>query len=267
MLKERLLVVIIGLPILIAVITTGGWLFTLVMTAVLGVAAWEFWRLFSHGGFAPSRPILVGGVILLAFTRGSIGFQYADLIATGLILVGMAVQVFRFARHVKTAATDFCITMAGILYLGWLGAYFFSLRSLPEGQWWFLVALPAVWLADAGAFLFGRKFGRHRMAPLVSPNKTWEGYVGGIITATLLTPLLAALWQLAAPGIRIEIAAVLGFVIAIVSPLGDLGESMIKRQIGVKDSSNILPGHGGMMDRLDTWIWAAAIGYYLILWM
>jgi phosphatidate cytidylyltransferase len=179
----------------------------------------------------------------------------------------MSVQVFRFARHPKTAATDFCITLAGIFYLGWLGAFFFSLRDLPHGQWWFLVALPAVWLADAGAFLFGRKFGRHRMAPLVSPNKTWEGYIGGIITGTLLTVLLAALWQLAAPAIRIEVAAVLGLVIAMVTPLGDLGESMIKRQFGVKDSSNILPGHGGMMDRIDSWIWAAAIGYYLIMWL
>lgn len=267
MLRNRLLVVIIGLPIFIAVIAAGGWLFTLLMTAVLAIAAWEFWRLFSLGGFAPSRVVLIGGVIALALTRAWLGFEYADLIATGLILVGMSVQVFRFARHPKTAATDFCITLAGIFYLGWLGAFFFSLRDLPHGQWWFLVALPAVWLADAGAFLFGRKFGRHRMAPLVSPNKTWEGYIGGIITGTLLTVLLAALWQLAAPGIRIEVAAVLGLVIAMVTPLGDLGESMIKRQFGVKDSSNILPGHGGMMDRIDSWIWAAAIGYYLIMWL
>jgi len=267
MLKKRLLVVIIALPMLIAVIVIGGWLFTLVLTAALGVAAWEFWRLFRSGGFSPSGFVLIGGVIALALWRGFFGFEYTDLVAAGLILVGMAVHVFRYSNHASTAAVDFCITTAGIFYLGWLGSYFFSLRSLPDGQWWFLTALPAVWLADAGAFMFGRKFGRHRMAPLVSPKKTWEGYVGGILTAAVLTPLLAWLWQLAAPAIRIETAAVLGVVIAIVAPLGDLGESMIKRQFGVKDSSNILPGHGGIMDRVDSWIWAAAIGYYLIMWM
>jgi phosphatidate cytidylyltransferase len=267
MLTKRLLVVIIGLPILIALIVLGGWLFTLVMTAILGLAAWEYWRLFTRGGYAPSRIVLIGGVILLAVSRDFLGFQYADLAAAVLILVAMAVHVFGYSRHTTTAAIDFCITLAGLFYLGWLGSYFFSLRSLPDGQWWFLVALPAVWFADAGAFSFGRRFGRHRMAPLVSPKKTWEGYIGGIVVATIATPLLAALWRLVAPEISIQIAAALGFVIAIVAPLGDLGESMLKRQFSVKDSSNILPGHGGIMDRIDTWIWAAAIGYYLIMWL
>jgi phosphatidate cytidylyltransferase len=267
MLKKRLLVAIIGLPILIAVIVTGGWLFTLVLTAALGVAAWEYWRLFIRGGYAPSGPVLIGGVLLLAISRGLFGFEYSDLVAALLILLVMGVHVFGYTRHSTTAAIDFCITVAGIFYLGWLGSYFFSLRSLPYGEWWFLVALPAAWLADVGAFIIGRKFGRHRMAPLVSPKKSWEGYFGGIVTAALFTPLLAALWRLIAPDINVETALVLGFVIAIVAPLGDLGESMIKRQFGAKDSSNILPGHGGVLDRIDTWIWAAVIGYYLILWV
>jgi phosphatidate cytidylyltransferase len=264
MLTKRLLVAIILLPILIAVIVTGGWLFILVMSAALGIAAWEYWRMFVRGGYAPSGPVLIGGVILMALSRGGFGFLYSDLIATVLILAAMGVHVFGYTRHSNTAAIDFCITLTGLFYLGWLGSYFLSLRLLPDGQWWFLVALPAVWLADAGAFLFGRKFGRHRMAPTVSPKKTWEGYFGGIVIASILTPLLASAWRLVAPEINVEIALVLGFVIAIVAPLGDLGESMIKRQFGVKDSSNILPGHGGIMDRIDTWIWAAAIGYYFI---
>jgi phosphatidate cytidylyltransferase len=267
MLTKRLLVAIIALPILIAVIVIGGWPFTLVLTAALGLAAWEYWRLFIRGGYAPSGPVLIGGVVLLAVSRGFFGFLYADLVATILILIVMAVHVFGYTRHSTTAAIDFCITVAGLFYLGWLGSYFFSLRSLPDGEWWFLVALPAVWLADAGAYLFGRKFGRRRMAPLVSPNKTWEGYFGGIVLATIATPLLALLWRQVAPEISVEIALALGFLIAIVAPLGDLGESMIKRQFNVKDTSNILPGHGGIMDRIDTWIWAAAIGYYFILWM
>jgi phosphatidate cytidylyltransferase len=188
MLTKRLLVAIIGLPILIAVIVTGGWLFTLVLTVVLGIAAWEYWRLFIRGGYAPSGPVLIGGVLLLAISRGLFGFEYSDLVAAILILVVMGVHVFGYTRHSNTAAIDFCITVAGIFYLGWLGSYFFSLRNLPDGEWWFLVALPAVWLADAGAFLVGRKFGRHRMAPLVSPKKSWEGYFGGIVTAALFTP-------------------------------------------------------------------------------
>jgi phosphatidate cytidylyltransferase len=267
MLTKRLLVTIIALPILITVIAIGGWLFTLVLSAALGIAAWEYWRLFHNGGYAPSGPVLIGGVILLALSRGFFGFEFSDLTATALILVVMAVHVFGYRRHPTTAAIDFCITLAGLFYLGWLGSYFFSLRGLPDGQWWFLVVLPAVWFADAGAFLVGRKYGRHRMAPMISPNKTWEGYLGGIVMAAVATPLLALVWRVVAPGVNLEVALLLGFVIAIVAPLGDLGESMIKRQFGAKDSSNILPGHGGIMDRIDTWIWGAAIGYYLIMWM
>jgi phosphatidate cytidylyltransferase len=189
----------------------GGWLFTLVLSAALGIAAWEYWRLFLKGGYAPSGPVLIGGVILLALSRGFFGFEYSDLTATVLILVVMAVHVFGYRRHPTTAAIDFCITLAGLFYLGWLGSYFFSLRGLPDGQWWFLVVLPAVWFADAGAFLVGRKYGRHRMAPMISPKKTWEGYLGGIVMAAVATPLLALVWRVVAPGVNIEVALLLGF--------------------------------------------------------
>ncbi|MDZ4158765.1 MAG: CDP-archaeol synthase, partial [Anaerolineaceae bacterium] len=108
---------------------------------------------------------------------------------------------------------------------------------------------------------------RHKLAPRVSPRKTWEGYLGGIVTGCAGTVLFAALWNLAAPAITPLKGLVIGLVLPVLAPLGDLGESMLKRQFGIKDSSSILPGHGGVLDRIDTWIWAGVLGYYMITWL
>ncbi len=187
-----------------------------------------------------------------------------------VILLSMTYHLVAYERGRDQAGTDFGVTLGGIFYIGWIGAYFISLRSLPEGQWWMLVVLAGVMLADSGAYFIGRKFGRHKLAPRLSPKKTWEGYFGGIIIGVPLTALLAALIQMGvgtASGITPLRGMLVGLVMALVPTLGDLGESMIKRQMGVKDSGNILPGHGGAFDRIDAWLWAVVIGYYMVFWL
>jgi phosphatidate cytidylyltransferase len=138
------------------------------------------------------------------------------------------------------------------------------LRYLPDGKWWFLLVLPAVWIADSGAYWIGSRWGRRKLSPRLSPGKTWEGYAGGVVAGALGGAGLAAVWGMVAPSITLWAGAGIGFILAVLTPLGDLGESMIKRQAGAKDSSNIIPGHGGVMDRIDSWIWAGVIGYYLV---
>jgi phosphatidate cytidylyltransferase len=102
------------------------------------------------------------------------------------------------------------------------------------------------------------------MAPRLSPKKTWEGFAGGVLTSTLSGALIGALWGLVTPALTPGRGAFLGLALGVLTPLGDLGESMIKRQFGEKDSSHLLPGHGGVFDRIDSWLWAAVIGYYMI---
>ncbi len=245
-------------------ISLGGWPYDLLIVTALGVAAWEYWRIFKLGGYSPSPVVLIGGVVLLAASRAAFGFEWTDRLITGVIILAMSVEVLNCHGRIEKAALNFTINLAGVFYLGWLGSYLISVRSLPDGQWWLLLVLPAIMAADSGAYTFGRHFGHTPLAPRISPNKTWEGYLSGIVVATLFTALLGVLWSLRAPIISPGKGLVMGFTLALVSPLGDLGESMIKRQFGVKDSGAILPGHGGIMDRIDTWIWAAAIGYYLI---
>jgi phosphatidate cytidylyltransferase len=142
-----------------------------------------------------------------------------------------------------------------------------SLRSLPDGLWWLLTALPSVWVGDSAAYFVGRAFGRHRLAPRLSPKKSWEGYLAGIVGAAAAGAGFAALWGVAAgpsASVTPERGLVLGAVLGLLTTLGDLGISMIKREVQVKDSGTLLPGHGGALDRLDSWLWAGAIGYYLI---
>ena len=267
MLAERLLVVIFLIPIGVGVIALGGIPYTIVVALILGLAAWEYVKLFRKGGMAPSAVLVIGGTVALTVLRAWLGFGGMDVALAALALLAMVYHLVAYERGEEHAATDFGVTLGGILYLGWLGAYLISLRFLPDGFWWIMLALPAVWLADAGAFFVGRRFGRRPLSPRLSPKKTWEGYWGGVVIGLVGGALLAALWGLRSPTMLPLRGAVVGLVLAVVTPLGDLGESMFKRQFGVKNSSGLVPGHGGVLDRINSWLWAAVIGYYLATWV
>ena len=269
MLAKRIIVAIILLPIGIAAILAGGWYLTALVAVFMCLAAWEYSDLFQKGGIKPATLLVVGGTLLLIIGRNINGFAGAAWMISLVILVSMAYHLVSYERGRDQAATDFAVTLAGVLYIGWFGAFFISLRNLPEGKWWILVVLPAVWFADAGAYFIGKRFGRHPLTRRLSPQKTWEGYLGGIICGVVLTALLSALWQVLAGPYSVITplrGALVGLVMGIFPTLGDLGESMIKRQIGVKDSGNILPGHGGAFDRIDSWLWAVVLGYYMVFW-
>ncbi len=117
------------------------------------------------------------------------------------------------------------------------------------------------WIADSGAYVFGKSFGRHKLSPQLSPNKTIEGYVGGAIVGTIFSVAIAFFLDL-----NIGLALLLGILVSVISPAGDLGISLLKRSVAVKDSGNLLPGHGGALDRIDSLVWSMAIAYYLLLY-
>jgi phosphatidate cytidylyltransferase len=270
MLLQRALVTFLLLPIGIALIVIGGWAYSAFIALILGLAAIEYNKLFRTGGLQPASLLVIGGVLLLALGRAWNGFASAPLLISILVLLSLAYHLIDYERGRDHAGTDFGVTLGGIFYLGWIGAYMISLRTLPEGLGWILIVLPAVWLADMGAYLIGTRFGRHKLSPRLSPKKTWEGYLGGILVGILGTPLVAAAWQaFAIPGTAITPwrGVLIGLVMGVLPTLGDLGESMIKRQVGAKDSGKLLPGHGGAFDRIDSWLWAAVVGYYLITWL
>lgn len=274
MLAKRALVVIILLPIGLALIWLGGWAYALMIALILGLAAWEFVQMFRIGGLQPAAVLIIAGTLALVFARFlDDGFDNSPWILSLLVLAGMTYHLVAYERGRDQAGTDFGITMAGVLYFGWIGAYLISLRQLPEGLWWVLLALPIVWLADSGAYFVGRRWGKHKLSPRLSPKKTWEGYFGGVVVGVIGGGVLAALIAMftAPAGEAFAITPmrglVLGLVLSTITTLGDLGESMIKRQVGVKDSGNLLPGHGGAFDRIDSWLWAGVLAYYVIVYL
>jgi phosphatidate cytidylyltransferase len=267
---KRTLVVLVLLPIGLFLILLGGWAFAALITLVLGLAGWEYCQVFRVGGLKPAAAIVIGGIILFSLGRAQNGFESSPVVLSLVILAAMAYHLVAFERGSDQAGTDFGVTLGGALYLGWIGAYLISVRDLPDGQWWLLLILPAVWFADSAAYIVGSRIGKHKMAPRLSPKKSWEGYIAGVVFGTLGTALLAMLFRsYLGPDTAITpwMGLLLGFVLSTLTTLGDLGESMIKRQVGVKDTGHLLPGHGGAFDRIDSWLWAAVLGYYLVIWL
>jgi phosphatidate cytidylyltransferase len=163
-------------------------------------------------------------------------------------------------RPDEKAFSSWMATMTGILILGFLASHFFRIRALDTNAvQWTALTLMASWSADGTAFLVGKSIGRHKLSPRLSPKKTVEGYVGGIIFGTLITAIAATIL-----GMDTIPVIILSVVIGILTPAGDLGISLLKREADVKDSGQFLPGHGGALDRIDTIVWSVTIAFYLI---
>lgn len=264
---RRRLITSLGLTLLgMPIIIIGGIFYFLLMAAFLIGAAWEYVILFRVMKFEPQMVIAVGGVTITIFARMFLP-QFAMPVYAATILIAMAYHLVAYERGRDQAALDFAITVAGVTYMGWIGAYLLELRNLPDGGWWLMLVMPSVWLADSGAYSIGRAYGKHKMAPRLSPKKSWEGYAASIFTGMIGGAFLVYAYSTfgSLPDtINIWQGALLGLILGTLTPLGDLGESMIKRQSGIKDSSDIIPGHGGFFDRIDSWLWGAVIGYYFL---
>lgn len=269
MLRERVIVAIVLVPLFVWVINIGGWVFVFAIAIILALAAWEYGHIY-RPDFAPSRSLLVVGVVAISIGRFWAGLEGSALFLTAITLLAMAWHLVDYERGAERSGSDFAITASGVLYLGWIGSYLISLRQLPDGGWWFLIALPAVWLADSAAYFVGKWIGRNQLSPRLSPKKTWEGYSAGIVAAGLAGLGFTYVWRIAAGSATTldpQYGLLTGIAVGILAPLGDLGVSMVKREIGVKDTGSLLPGHGGVLDRIDSWIWAGVIGYYVIYWL
>jgi phosphatidate cytidylyltransferase len=264
-LVKRVLSIVVILPIVILAVWLGTWTTTLLVAFFTGMAAWEYADLFKSGKYQPNTVLIVAGSILLVFARQIAAFPGSSLVLVTFIMVLMIYHTFAYQRGVETAAVDFAISLAGVAYLGWMMGYFISLRGLENGFYWIALAFLASMFSDMGAFLIGRKIGRTKMMTRVSPNKSWEGYIGGVVVAILLTGLIAWGVHQFIPAVTLQAGLVIGLVVSVLAPLGDFGESMLKRPFGIKDSSDRIPGHGGFLDRIDAFLWAAVIGYYLTL--
>jgi phosphatidate cytidylyltransferase len=264
-LRTRVITAVILLPIVIGLNYLGGLPFLALVALSLSIAEVEFCRLMTKGGFHPTPIFGLGSVWLFLLDAQ---FPSYGLLRPGLALVLLVSLAWQLRRRQGSPVADWALTIAGGLYLGVCGASMIGLRSMDDRGWWLLLTLSAIMCADSGAYFAGRTWGRRKLAPSLSPAKTWEGYWAGIVAGSLGALLIALLWgALTKEPFNITHSLILGLLIATLAPVGDLAISMIKRQVGAKDSGRIIPGHGGALDRLDSVLWAAVIGYYYVLWI
>lgn len=264
--KSRALTAFISMPVVVLVIYMGGWWYYGAVLAILTITAIEWTNLAAQGGFEASPVLAALAVWLLVLDRA----LPPDLSGPGLVLLLIGTIAWTVNRHrqgIANSLAGFAFTLAGGLYVGWLGAYLIALRVLPDGLWWMAIALSAVWAADSLAYLVGARWGRHKMIAAASPKKSWEGYVAGIMGSAAIVAGLTFVWQSlgAGPAVKPIHGLVIGLLTGICGPVGDFGISTFKRQVGAKDSGGLLPGHGGFLDRIDALLVAIPLSYYYIL--
>jgi phosphatidate cytidylyltransferase len=262
MLGKRVITALWGIPLVIAAVWFSRPDYTVPFFTILA-AAWgllavlEFYRM---SGVSRVLPLAVFGsaatVLFITYPHCTFRFVLPVLLT---LTVTLSLVTLVFLRRKEGVFSGWAWMLGGILYVGWLLGLLVTLR-LEAGRDWVFLALFATFGSDTVAYFIGKAIGRHKLAPQISPGKTWEGalagVIGGIIISllfTLDTPLQLPLsyWQ----------AILLGALISVFGQLGDLAESRLKRNAGVKDSGGLMPGHGGLLDRMDSVVFAGAVVY------
>ena len=259
----------IGFTAYIGMFAGGIWLASLVLFAVIYLAK-EYTEILQHKGFFPSFKIITISSILFAIMAYTGRLEYTPLVLTASVFMALLSVLFKGKQpYIANVAT----TVFGFLYCGWFPLHLILIRSIGEsysnlymlqiphleGARFCVFIIFAVLFTDSFCYFIGCKFGKHKLAPVISPKKTIEGSLGGTVACLIISVFIGTLLN-----ISWYHALILGVLAAVFSQLGDLCESMIKRDAGVKDSSNILPGHGGFMDRLDSYILTIPVVYYYV---
>jgi len=271
---KRVFTALVLIPLVLVLVFLGPrwqWLFTMAVAAVAALAAWEFLSLAKKAGATPPRIAVLLAIVALFASY----FEWPFQTAATLGILSLCLLVYcTFFRPVEQLMADASASIFCLLYIGFTLISLPALRENPEGNGPSLVTflLCAVWAGDTAALYVGRAWGRHKLAPTLSPNKTWEGTFGSVGGSLLSTGILLGLAQLMQ---RWDVGWLsysggawwywmgLAVVVNVAAQVGDLAESALKRSAGVKDSGSLLPGHGGVLDRIDALLIAAPVLWYV----
>jgi phosphatidate cytidylyltransferase len=258
--RQRIIVGLIGLPAVLIPLWLGGiWLaiFVVVIGVVGGI---EFYRLMQLGGYQPSQKLGVGWLALLILSY----WQPQSLPLSLVIMAGLIITLINVMHQKQAPMSAWMATSIGALYLGTMLGQALALRELPNGLWWLSMGVLLTWTNDSAAYFTGVTVGRHKLWPRISPKKTWEGTIGGWIAAAIAGALWIYITPLAITHSPI-FGAIVGLISGILALFGDLSISTLKRQVGVKDTGSLIPGHGGVLDRLDSVLFVLPFVYQVVL--
>jgi len=261
----RLLTILIAVPVLITCVYFGGVPFLLLILVLALFSLNEFYKMMQKKDFHPAY--WVGNFFTLFFI---IFASYAlkktwepahSAILTFAAVATMIATLFLKQRP-KEAIVDIAVTLMGMIYIGWFFSYFIFIRALTERGAYLMFLMGTIWSLDIIAYLVGKVFGKHKLWPSVSPKKSIEGAVAGFVFSIIAAAIFGHY-----AGFEMVHSLVMGAIIGIVAQFSDLVESLIKRDAGVKNSSEVVPGHGGVLDRMDSFIFTAPIFYYYLVWV
>ena len=266
-LRLRLLSAILFLPLLVLAARAGRLWFAGLVTIEVVLGILEFYRMMADRGLRPSWRLGTAAAFVLCVLVYSGSSSQTNLLFTAGLLLVLCSELLR--SEGERGIEPMAVTLFGVLYVGWLSVHLIYLRELPRllgqnyaaGGSYVLLAFWLTWTCDTAAYGFGLWFGRRRLLPEVSPKKSVEGSLGGLLT-TLLAAHVARFWF--APYLSPLHATVLGVAVGVFAQVGDLVESLLKRVTGQKDSSGVIPGHGGVLDRFDSLYFTAPLTYYYL---
>lgn len=249
----------LGIPIVVLITILGGALFKVVIILLALLAAWEAFQMLRTRGHRPALLFVLSMSALLATGPGSSNprLWWQATLIVGALAAGLWVMG---AGGASEGFLDWILTISIALYAGGLLGFVTAIRFLNHGLQLVLLVLIVIWAYDTGAYFAGRFLGRTPFMAHISQKKTWEGVAGGSLAAVLAGLILSLPF-----GVNIGVGVVLSLVVAAAAQVGDLVESMMKRYSDVKDSGSIIPGHGGLLDRIDSLLFGGAAAYYLLL--
>jgi len=260
-LAKRVISAFIMGPLILGFVYLGGPWYWAAVTVVAILAGYEYLRLVAQKGEKADYPLAILLISLLMM-----GVRYPswwEVVRGGITLLVAFSLLWQMTRQSgDIPVVGWALSLGGAMYIGLLLSHFVSLRALPRGLEWTLLAFFPVWAHDTGAYFVGRWIGERPFAPRISPKKTWEGSIGGWISGIVVCTLMGGVL-----GLPLFHASILGLIISLAATGGDLVESMFKRWAGVKDSGWLIPGHGGVLDRIDSLLFSVAAVYYYLVWV
>ncbi len=269
MFRTRAIVSFTLAPLAALIIYLGDWIYFLAIALILLGGVREFDKLMRQHDWHPA-PLLMGAGVFLLLAAGQLepAFPNLPITASSLFLILFLFvlrALWQYEKNLNRNVTaDLLANMGGVVLLGWLGSHLISMRLLDDQGQWLLLVVAIIWLSDTFAYVVGSQLGRHQLTPRLSPKKSVEGYIGGIVLGTAGAALFKFLFLGLVPWTAVF---VLSAALTPLIPAGDLCFSLLKREAGLKDSGRLFPGHGGILDRFDTLLWGAPLAYYLILYL
>jgi phosphatidate cytidylyltransferase len=254
---QRFLSALVGIPLIVLAVWHGGIPLLLLTGLLIVLGIMEITELLTKLGLKPLFWLAAAGGLILIGGTYLYGNGYSGPTITIIVFLHLIATVTFYPRY---SLLDGAGTLMGTLYVGLL-SYVYLLRTLPDGWIWLIFMLAGTWACDTAAYFVGKSLGKRRLAPALSPKKTLEGALGGLLGSVLVSYLFALYIY---PFLPLDRMLLLGLMVGVAAMAGDLLESAFKREAGIKDSSRLIPGHGGILDRIDSTLFTAPLVYYFV---